>query len=172
MNKNRLPIRYMSSEMKTGEIKSRFRMFGIHKESYWPDENCQYVELRNNISALLLPNGLNIIDYLEFPDGDYTRAAEYMRQIHDKLTTGVAIVCNQQKEGVRLPRSGDLILEKPRLAVTMRKISSDNEDVTGIAEILKAKNVSLGKMDGKRLKYQIMDHGSRFKILINWGWWK
>lgn len=171
-NKNRVPIRYMSSEMKVGELKDRFKGFGLRKEDYWPDDNCRYVELKNNITSLLLPNGLNIIDYLEFPNGDYTLGGEYMRQIHDKLTTGVAIVCNQQKEGQRLPRSGDLILEKPRLALTLRKISTENDDIVGFAEILKAKNVTIGKMDGKKLKYQIMDKGSRFKTLINWGWWR
>jgi hypothetical protein len=171
-NKNRVPIRYMSSEMKVGELKDRFKSFGLRKDEYWPDDKCKYVELRNNITALLLPDGLNIIDYLEFPEGDYTRGGEYMRQIHDKLTTGVAIVCNQQKEGQRLPRSGDLILEKPRLAVTLRKLQTENEDIVGYAEILKAKNVTIGKMDGKKLKYQITDNGSRFKTLINWGWWR
>lgn len=171
-NKNLIPIRYMSSEMKVSEIKKRFRMFGIDKEYWWPDEKCSYVALRNNIPALILPDGLNIIDYIEFPEGDYTRGAEYMRQIHDKLNKGVAIVCNQQKEGARLPRSGDLILEKPRLAVTFRKVATENDDVIGIAEIIKAKNVKLGKMDGKRLKYEIKRNGSYFKTIINWGYWR
>jgi len=171
-NKGRLPIRYMSSEMKVSEIKKRFHWFGIEKELYWPDKMCSYVALRNNISTLLLPDGLNIIDYLEFPEGDYTRGAEYMRQIHDKLTTGIAIVCNQQKEGARLPRSGDLILEKPRLAVTLRKIATENDEIIGVAEVIKAKNVKIGKMDGKKLKYEIKKMGSQFKTIINWGYWR
>lgn len=172
LNKNRMMIRYISSEMRAGEFRSRWRTFGMGEDFWMPDEMTQYVELNNNLPALILPDALNIIDYLEFRDGDYTQGAEYMRQIHDKLNRGVAIVCNQQKEGARLPRSGDLIMEKPRLAVTFRKVATDNEEVLGIAEIQKAKNVRLGKADGKKLKYQIMDNGSRFRILINWGWWK
>jgi hypothetical protein len=172
MNKNRMMIRYISSEMKAGEFKSRWRTFGIDESFWMPDEMTQYVELKNNLPALILPDALNIIDYLEFRDGDYTQGAEYMRQIHDKLNKGVAIVCNQQKEGAKLPRSGDLIMEKPRLAVTFRKVNTGDDEIIGIAEIQKAKNVRLGKADGKKLKYEIRDRGSRFKVINNWGWWK
>jgi hypothetical protein len=51
-------------------------------------------------------------------------------------------------------------------------LHTENDDITGYAEILKAKNITMGKMDGKKLKYQIVDNGSRFKTLINWGWWR
>jgi hypothetical protein len=171
-NKNRMKIRFISSEMKAGELKQRFRMFGIEKDAWWPDENTQYVALNNNLSGLIVPDGLNIIDYIEFPDGDYTKGAEFMRRIHDKLTTGVAVVFNQQKEGSRLPRSGDLILEKPRLAISLKKVSTENDEILGIAEVLKAKNTRLGKMDGKHLEYEINKNGSEFKTIKNWGWRK
>jgi len=171
LNKNRLPIRYLSSEMKVGEIKKRFRMFGVEKELWWPDENCKYVELRSNLTSAMLPDGFNIVDYLEFPEGDYTMASEYFRQIHDHLTTGVALVCIQKKEKQKMPRSGDLALEKPRLAVTFTKVATNNDNVIGIAEILKAKNVKMGKMDGKKLKYEITRNGSQFKTLVQWGFW-
>jgi hypothetical protein len=167
-----MKIRYISSEMKVGEIKKRFRLFGLPKEAWWPDENCQYVALGNNLCGSLLPDGLNIIDYLEFPGSEYNRAAEYFRNIHDKLTTGVAVVCIQKKENQRMPRSGDMALEKPRLAITFTKMKGENDSIVGIAEVLKAKNVSLGKMDGKRLKYEITNNGSQFKTLIPWGWWR
>lgn len=173
MNKNRMKIRYITSEMRAGEFKARWRTFKELPESFWlPDEMTEYVQLRNNLPALILPDGLTIVDYLEFRDGDYTQGAEYMRQIHDKLKTGVCIVCNQQKEGARLPRSGDLIMEKPRLAITFRKSTTMDENVIGIAEVMKAKNVRLGKLDGKKLKYELQDKGSKFQVLTNWGWWK
>jgi hypothetical protein len=171
-NRNRMPIRFISSEMKVSELKKWFRKSGISKELWYPDENCTYVALKNNLPTLLLPDALNIIDYLEFRDGDYTQGAEIMRQIHDRLNTGIAVVCNQQKMGARLPRSGDLILEKPRLAITLRKIETENDDVLGFAEIIKAKSVKLGKMDGKRLKYEIIKDGTHFKTVISWGYWR
>jgi hypothetical protein len=172
MNKNRMPIRFISSEMKVPEIKGRFKWFGVDKDCWMPDANCKYIALKNNLPALLLPDGLNIIDYLEFPEGDFTRASEYMRQIHDRLKHGVAIVCNQHKIGAKLPRSGDLIMEKPRLAVALKKLEENNDNVIGVAEILKAKTPKIGKMDGKKLKYEIKNHGSFFETLIDWGFWR
>jgi len=121
MNKNRMKIRYLSSEMKGGELKKRFRAFGLPNAFWLPDENTEYIALKNNLAASIMPEGLNIIDYIEFPDADFTQGAEYMRQIYDKLTTGVAIVCIQQKTNARLPRSGDLVMEKPRLALSFKK---------------------------------------------------
>ncbi len=172
MNKNRMPIRYMSSEMKVPELKGRCKWFGIDQACWMPDAHCKYVALKNNLPALLLPDGLNIIDYMEFSDGDYTRAAEYMKQIHDKLKRGIAIVCNQHKVGSKLPRSGDLVMEKPRLAIALKKVDENNDNVIGIAEILKAKSPRLGKMDGKKLKYEIKNHGSLFDVKIDWGFWR
>ncbi len=172
MNKNRVPIRYMSSEMKVPEIKARFKWFDIDKSCYWPDGNCKYLALKNNLPSLLLPDGLNIIDYLEFPEGNYYLASEYMKQIHDKLKKGIAIVCIQHKVGAALPRSADLVMEKPRLALALKKISNDNDEVSGVAIILKAKHPRLGKMEGKKLKYEIKFHGSSFETKIDWGFWR
>lgn len=171
-NKQSFSIRYMSSEMKVGEIKGRFKWFGVDKECYWPDANCKYIALKNNLTAGLIPDGLNFIDYMEFPEGNYTLASEYMRQIHDKLNKGIAIVCIQHKEGSALPRSADLVMEKPRLAIALKKLSKDEDIVTGYATLLKVKHPKMGKMEGKRLKYEIRHHGSEFKTLIDWGFWK
>lgn len=172
MNKNRMPIRYMSSEMKVPEIKGRFRFFGIDKECYWPDKDCKYIALRNNLTAAMIPDGLNIIDYMEFPGGEFFKAGEYLKSIHDKLNKGIALVCVQHKVGAALPRSGDLALEKPRLALALRKIDEKDDNVIGVAQILKAKSPKIGKMDDKKLKYEIRNNGSRFKTLIDWGYWK
>lgn len=172
MNKNRMKIRYLSSEMKGGEFKRRWRTFGLPNDFWLPDAMTEYVALKNNLAGSILPDGLNIVDYLEFSDADFTQGAEYMRQIHDKLTTGVAIVCVQQKMGAKLPRSGDLIMEKPRLAISFKKIPTDTEDVWGVVEIQKAKNVTLGKCDGKKLEFQLRKNGSEFHIVRDWGWWR
>jgi archaellum biogenesis ATPase FlaH/uncharacterized protein YggL (DUF469 family) len=171
-NRNRMEIRYISSEMKVPEIKGRFKWFGIDKSFWMPDEKCKYLALKNNLPKLLIKDGLNIIDYLEFPEGEYVRVTDYMKQIHDKLEKGIAIVCVQHKTGSKLPRSGDLIMEKPRLALALRKLDMGDDSVIGVAEILKAKHPLLGKMDGKKLKYEIRNHGSLFKTLIDWGYWR
>ena len=115
MNKNRVPIRYISSEMKKNEFLKRFRGFKNVPADFWkPDEMTDYVLKSQDFQTAIKPDGLNIIDYLEFRGADFTLGAEYLAQIHDKLTTGVAIVAIQKKEGQRMPRSGDLVLRKAK----------------------------------------------------------
>lgn len=167
-NKNGVPIRYISSEVSTqSEFKKRWRGFRGLPLSFWlPDEMTDYVSRSSDFAHALRPGALNIIDYLEFPESDYTMGAEVLRQIHDKLDGGVAVVAVQKKKGQRLPRSGDLIMEKPRLAVTL---SSVDDTEQGVAEIVKAKICKGGKHDGKKLRFEIVEHGSTFKILQDWG---
>lgn len=173
MNKNKLPIRYISSEMDKKEFKKRFRGFYTVPPDFWKnDEMTDYVKRSHSFSAVLKPGALNIIDYLEFPKGDYTQGAEILTQIHDKLEGGVAVIAIQKKEGTRLPRAGDLVMEKPRLVITLTKTGKDNESTEGIAEILKAKFPKVGKLDGKRLKFEIIEYGSKLKVLQDWGYWR
>jgi hypothetical protein len=170
MNKNSLPIRYLSSEMDGGEFKLRFRGYGLPKKFWDSDDMTDYVRLRmhNDYKNCLKPDGLNIIDYLEFRESDYTLGAEIMRQIHDALGRGICVVGVQKKEGTRLPRSGDLVLEKPRLSISLSKLAGDKERI--VAEVLKGKITKMGKCDGKKAIYEIVDLGSRFKLEKSWGW--
>lgn len=170
MNKNRVPIRYQSSEMNAKAFKRRFRGFGLPLSFWVQDDMMQYVKRNSDFANAIEPNSLNIIDYLEFKDSDYTKGAEILTAIHEKLQKGIAVIAVQKKEGQRLPRSGDMIMEKPRFAMTMTKVPGEKD--VGIAEIIKAKEVKLGKCDGKRLRYEIKDLGSRFLVLNDWGWWR
>lgn len=172
-NKNKLPIRYISSEMKKSEFKKRFLSFSNVPFKFWlQDEMTQYIKKSADFYAAINPMGVNIIDFLEFKDSEYYRGAEYMTQIHDRLTTGIAVVAVQKKEGQRMPRAGDALLEKPRLAVAFSKKESSDENPQGVCEILKCKMPKLGKIDGKKLRFEITDKGSRFHVLNSWGYYK
>lgn len=167
-NKNRLPIRYISSEVSTqSEFKKRWRGFrGIPLKFWYPDEMTDYVSQSADFAHSIRPGAINIIDYLEFPESDFTMGAEMLRQIHDKLDGGVALVAVQKKKGQRLPRSGDLIMEKPRLAITLSSVDGSEY---GMVEIVKAKICKGGKHDGKKLKFEIVEHGSTFRVVNDWG---
>jgi len=171
-NKNKLPIRYISSEMRKSEFKKRFAPF-LKPLSFWKQDNMtEYIMKSFDFHACIKPDALNIIDYMEFRESDYTKGAEYLTQIHDKLTTGIAVVAVQKKEGLRMPRSGDMIVEKPRLAISFSKYNSSGEDPQGICEILKCKMPKRGKIDGKKLRFEITNQGSRFRVLNDWGYLK
>lgn len=171
-NKGKVPIRYISSEMSKSEFKKRFRGFGIPLDFWKQDDKTDYVKKSCDFYSVLKPDGINIIDYLEFRDSEYQKGAEYLRQIHDRLGKGIAIVAIQKKEGLRMPRSGDMVLEKPRLAISFTKLDSSGEYPQGYCEIIKAKIPRLGKIDGKKLRYEIVNNGSKFSVLNDWGYLK
>jgi len=50
------------------------------------------------------------------------------------------------------------------------KIETHTEVISGVVEIQKAKNVTLGKCDGKKLGFEIRQHGSTFHEIRSWGW--
>lgn len=171
-NKDKLPIRYITSEMSKSEFKKRFANFGLPLSFWVQSEMTDYVKKSSDFHSALRPDAINIIDYMEFRDADFTRGAEYLTQIHDKLTTGIAIVAVQKKEGTRMPRSGDLIVEKPRLALSFSKLLTGEENPQGCCEILKCKMPKLGKIDGKKCKFEITNRGSGFHIMNDWGFWR
>jgi hypothetical protein len=160
-NKERNFIRYITSEMSKSEFKKRFSGFGLPLSFWMQSAKTEYIAKSGEFHTVIRPDGINIIDYMEFADGDYTRGAEYMKKIHDALTTGVAIVAIQKKEKMRLPRSGDLVMEKPRLAIAFSKYDSNGENPQGLCEVIKCKMPKMGKVDGKKL---------RFEILNDWGY--
>ena len=169
-NKGKLPIRYISSEMKKSEFKKRFAPFMLPLSFWKQDEMTDYVIKSFDFHTCIKPDALNIIDYMEFKDSDYTKGAEYLTQIHDKLNTGIALVAIQKKEGQRMPRSGDMIVEKPRLAISLSKYESSNDYPQGICSILKCKMPKLGKIDGKNLRFELQRQGSLFHVLNDWGY--
>jgi hypothetical protein len=171
-NKNELPIRYISSEMSKSEFKKRFATFALPLSFWMQDEKTEYIKKSYDFHTCIKPDALNIIDYMEFRDSDYTKGAEYLTQIHDKLNTGIAIVAIQKKEGQRMPRSGDMILEKPRLAISFSKNETNCEYPQGICEVLKCKIPKLGKIDGKKLRFELQRQGSLFHVLKDWGYWR
>ena len=127
LNQYDFSIFYQSSEMGKEELASRLKNFeGIDLE----DWNFVAEERSSNFTDVIRPDCINIIDYIEL-SGDFFAIADYMRQIHDKLGSGIAIIALQKKRGAELGRGGDFGLEKPRLYLSMDK---------GKLTIQKAKN--------------------------------
>lgn len=108
-------IYYQSSEMGPEELASRLENFeGINLE----DWNFEAEQRSRDFADVVRPDCVNIIDYLELA-GDFYAVADYMRQIHDRLAGGIALVALQKKRDAELGRGGDFGLEKPRLYLSM-----------------------------------------------------
>jgi len=135
MNLNRgLNIRYLTSEMGGAELKSRLLKFEPETPfNHWL--GCDFRECNANFQDSILPNGLNIIDYLKLEDSFYLIGGE-IKRIFDKLENGIVIIALQKKFKERLGVGGQFTLDEARLYVTL----SSNPPEGGIARIEKAKN--------------------------------
>ena len=120
-------IFYQSSEMEKNELAARLLNFEGMELADWKFEA---EERSGDFADVIRPDCINIVDYMELTTDVYL-VAEYLKAIHEKLTTGIAIIALQKKRGVELGRGGEFSLEKPRLYLTMDK---------GKMTIAKAKN--------------------------------
>jgi hypothetical protein len=163
-NKGKMRIRYITSEMSKGEFYKRFRGFTQTPIEFWnTDELTDYIYRSNSYQDAVLEDGLTFIDYLELDD--YSRTESTLRDIHDRIKEGVCIIAVQKKKGQMFGRGGDMLMGKPRLALSIYNPKKDYF----VAEITKAKICIGGQHDYKQRKFQI-DFGSRIIPLTEWVW--
>ena len=155
-------VGYFNSEMGPDEL--RARLTGIDATPGAWDGLSAY-EREREFHAVVRPDGLNIVDYMEVSDKFYL-VADWIQRIHARLTTGVCVVCLQKAKGKDTARGGDFTLEKARLAVAL----SYNYGVN-IAKIVKCKNPLNGALNpqGKELDYRI-ERGASVVELTGWRW--
>lgn len=126
LNADKKDIFYFSSEMGAIELKQRIVKFE-NKENF---KKINFYERASNFADIIKPDKINIIDYLEITE-DFYLVARFLKDIFDKLTTGVAIVALQKKPGQQIAVGGHGSLEKARLYLAMD---------SGRIEIVKGKN--------------------------------
>jgi len=151
MARHRGNIRYVSSEMGGSELKGRLKKFEIPLEDW--QAAVDFREKSSNFSDIIMPDGLNIVDFYEISDKFWLIADDFKR-IYDKLNKGIAIVCLQKSPGKSEGRGGDFGLEKPRLYLNMDPDPPDGAVLT----IRKAKAWAV---EGKNPNW----YKTRFKIV-------
>lgn len=127
LNQENFKIHYFTSEMGAMEMNARLSLFPDIKIDDW---DFDLREKADNFADEIHPTEINIIDFMEITKDHYL-VAEKIKQIFDKLTTGVAVIALQKRPGDDLGRGGVASLEKPRLYLSMEK---------GKVKIIKAKN--------------------------------
>ena len=151
-------IYYFSSEMGDAEMAlrlSKFEGLTLDDWSFNPEERS------SNFADVIRPDCINIIDFLEI-DRDFNEIAGQIRDIYDRLNSGVAIVAIQKNPGMDLGRGGTFSLEKARLYLSMD---------AGITTITKAKNYVNSEVNPNhmKIKYKIV---SGCKFIIEKDWYK
>jgi AAA+ ATPase superfamily predicted ATPase len=110
-------IEYFSSEMGPEELAIRLLAFEDMKLSEWKFVPRKRV---NMFADAILPNAINIIDYLEVTK-DFFEIGGYISDIFNNLDKGIAIIAIQKEPGRDSGRGGEFTLEKPRMALAIDK---------------------------------------------------
>jgi len=118
LNMDRFKVNYISSEMRGEEIYERLEGFQENciQEMF---EKIDWIPCTSDFQDVINPDALNIIDYLEIPDGEFFKVQDQIRKMFDKLKDGIAIICIQQNKGAELPKGGTGSIEKARIALSI-----------------------------------------------------
>jgi len=127
LNMNDHEVHYFNSEMGAAEFRKRLSR---HNDIKLCDWKIKAWSRSSNFADCIVPDAINIIDFLEISDAFYKVAAE-INDIYRKLDGGLAFIGIQKQPGQDLGRGGTFSSEKPRLY-----LSCD----AGRIKIVKAKN--------------------------------
>ncbi len=157
MNRNTMPVRYLSSEMGGDELHNRLNLFNQPSEEW---KRVDFRERSRNFGDVILPDALNIVDYYEI-DKDFWRIAGDLRIIYERLKAGIAVVCLQKSQGKDAGRGGDFGLEKPRLYLNL-----DPDPPRGaVLMIRKAKGwASAENPNFKKIRFRILNGSKMIKV--------
>src|SRR3990167_7226138 len=153
LNQDRFDMYYFCSEMSDTDLRYRLEMFDRDIDD-WKFQASYRV---TDFADVIEPDAVNLIDFLELTD-DAHMVNKYLTEIHNRLTTGIAVVGLQKKENLRkgdnykYGKGAEGTAEKPRLYVTLDKTLQG-----GIAKIVKGKNWAdrVRNPNGLQLEYRI-----------------
>ena len=154
MNMNKHKVYYFSSEMGPLELKRRLLPFDIpvNQWKFTPKERA------SNFADVIMPDDINIIDFLEIHD-EFYKVGGHIKAIYDKLKNGIAIIAIQKNKGNEAGLGGGRSLEKARLYLAMEN---------GKIKIIKAKNwaseINPNKLE---LNFKLVN-GCKFLIEKDW----
>ena len=137
LNQNRgKNIRYFSSE--AGAFEFAFRLKGFEREfnmkaNEWTFE---LYERSGDFSAVIDPEAINIIDFIEFKSNQgFWEIAAMMTTYQEALTSGIVVCALQKTPGKIYGAGGAKSIEKPRIYITL----SENYPKGHVAKILSGK---------------------------------
>jgi hypothetical protein len=159
LNMDNHDIHYLISEMGAQELRTRLALFAdlpLERWRFHPKERA------SNFQDVIVPDGFNIIDFLEIHDNFY-QIGGMLKAIHDKLRNGIAVIAIQKARGAQLGRGGSFSLEKPRLYLTLSRDGEGN-----VATIEKCKNWrTTTNPNGLQRRFKLYQ-GTKFMPTSDW----
>lgn len=156
-NKRKFDISYFNSEMGAGELKRRLKLFPYVGLDDWDFKAYSRTEKFADVIKSG-PNQLNIIDFLEVHD-EFYMVGRLIKEIHDKLKGGIAIICLQKNPGQDTGLGGYRSMEVARLVLALDY---------GRIKITKAKNYRGEENPNGLIKNFKLLHGSQIIDRNKW----
>ncbi len=142
LNMRNIHINYIVTE-NVRKIAQRFIQWG-----YTEDEilrHMSFIEARSrNYDNVIKPDSLNIVDYYNPKDGDFTKVAKELEAMASQLSSGILVVGIQKATGAAYARGGELSNELSQLTIVLEVV-----DYQGDERIARAK-MQIVKEDGAR----------------------
>lgn len=136
LNRDKHKVFYFSSEMGEAELKGRLHNYD-EKMPFSEWKKITFLERAVDFDAVIRPNDINIVDFLEVHD-EFYKVGGMIKRIFDKLDKGIAVIALQKNIGLDYGLGGQRSLEKARLYLSMSP---------GKIKIVKAKNWVNGAMN-------------------------
>ncbi len=150
---------YFTSEMGKEELADRLLGFEDADINSW---RFKAMSLDDNFADAIKPDGLNIIDYWEFKEGEFYKIADDFREIIKRLNKGMCFVALQKKKGAELGRAAELGLEKARLYLTIDP---------GLLTVIKGKKWANKEINPNGMKIRFKLYGGANFVQISEPFW-
>lgn len=127
LNMHNHRVFYFSSELQAPELKVRLSKYNAPLESW------QKIAMRHrgeNFHDAIVSDGFNVIDFLEVHD-EFYKIGGQLKKIHDRLTTGIAIVALQKPVGRDEAVGGRCTMEVARLYLSLTNYPNQIKIVDG-----------------------------------------
>lgn len=163
MNRNRMSVTYINSEMGEDELEARLMLFPDNNLKEW--KKITFIERSSKFEDVIDPNGLNIIDFLEIGK-DAFEVVDDIKRVFDRLNDGVLLIVMQKRSYKEYAVGGEGTLEKARLAVNLEH----RQGIGNVCRITVAKNWT-GRINhprGYECGYKVFSGG---RMTIEPEWW-
>lgn len=140
-NMNNHDIRYLSSEWSNEERDIQLEDFGVDVDEW--DKKVDFYEKKDVTSSFdnyIDPEKINVIDYYEKYD-NYGAIPGDLRDISDRLTTGIAIVGMQKQAGMSHGYGGEGTVNRSQLYINIDRNEIDpRKRIITVRKLKKAKD--------------------------------